>query len=141
MFELLTLEATSTATGSRSSIGMIVLLVVMVAGMYFLMIRPQRKQQKKDQEMRESTQVGDEITTIGGIMGRVVTVKEDSLIIETGADRNKMKIARWAIQVNNTATEKMRAEQEAAKAAAAKEREEKAAAKKKKSKKDNSDKA
>ena len=131
MFELLTLEATSTATGSRSSIGMIVLLVVMVAGMYFLMIRPQRKQQKKDQEMRESTQVGDEITTIGGIMGRVVTVKEDSLIIETGADRNKMKIARWAIQVNNTATEKMRAEQEAAKAAAAKEREEKAAKKKK----------
>ncbi len=140
MFELLTLEATSTATGSRSSIGMIVLLVVMVAGMYFLMIRPQRKQQKKDQEMRESTQVGDEITTIGGIMGRVVTVKEDSLIIETGADRNKMKIARWAIQVNNTATEKMRAEQEAAKAAAAKEREEKAA-KKKKGKNADSDKA
>lgn len=141
MFDLLTLEAATSATGSRSNIGMIVLLVVMVAGMYFLMIRPQRKQQKKDQEMRESTQVGDEITTIGGIMGRVVTVKEDSLIIETGADRNKMKIARWAIQVNNTATEKMRAEQEAAKAAAAKEREEKAAAKKKKSKKDNSDKA
>lgn len=140
MFELLTLEATSTATGSGSSIGMIVLLVVMVAGMYFLMIRPQRKQQKKDQEMRESTQVGDEITTIGGIMGRVVTVKEDSLIIETGADRNKMKIARWAIQVNNTATEKMRAEQEAAKAAAAKEREEKAA-KKKKGKNADSDKA
>ena len=131
MFDLLTLEAATSATGSRSNIGMIVLLVVMVAGMYFLMIRPQRKQQKKDQEMRESTQVGDEITTIGGIMGRVVTVKEDSLIIETGADRNKMKIARWAIQVNNTATEKMRAEQEAAKAAAAKEREEKAAAKKK----------
>ena len=141
MFDLLTLKAATSATGSRSNIGMIVLLVVMVAGMYFLMIRPQRKQQKKDQEMRESTQVGDEITTIGGIMGRVVTVKEDSLIIETGADRNKMKIARWAIQVNNTATEKMRAEQEAAKAAAAKEREEKAAAKKKKSKKDNSDKA
>ena len=141
MFDLLTLEAATSATGSRSNIGMIVLLVVMVAGMYFLMIRPQRKQQKKDQEMRESTQVGDEITTIGGIMGRVVTVKEDSLIIETGADRNKRKIARWAIQVNNTATEKMRAEQEAAKAAAAKEREEKAAAKKKKSKKDNSDKA
>lgn len=141
MFDLLTLEAATSATGSRSNIGMIVLLVVMVAGMYFLMIRPQRKQQKKDQEMRESTQVGDEITTIGGIMGRVVTVKEDSLIIETGADRNKMKIARWAIQVNNTATEKMRAEQEAAKAAAAKEREEKTAAKKKKSKKDNSDKA
>ena len=73
--------------------------------------------------MRESTQVGDEITTIGGIMGRVVTVKEDSLIIETGADRNKMKIARWAIQTNNTANEKIQAEREAAKAAAQKEKE------------------
>ena len=74
-------------------------------------------------------------------MGRVVTVKEDSLIIETGADRNKMKIARWAIQVNNTAAEKQRAEQEAAKAAMAKQREEKAAAKKKKGKKDDADKS
>ena len=83
--------------------------------------------------MRDGTQVGDEITTIGGIMGRVVTVKEDSLIIETGADRNKMKIARWAIQMNNTANEKLQAEREAAKAAQAKEREEKA---KKKSKKE-----
>lgn len=141
-FVLHTLEAAAgTTTGTRSSLPMILLLVVMVVGMYFLMIRPQRKQQKKDQEMRESTQVGDEITTIGGIMGRVVTVKEDSLIIETGADRNKMKIARWAIQVNNTAAEKQRAEQEAAKAAMAKQREEKAAAKKNKGKKDGADKS
>lgn len=140
-FVLHTLETAAGTTGTRSSLPMILLLVVMVVGMYFLMIRPQRKQQKKDQEMRESTQVGDEITTIGGIMGRVVTVKEDSLIIETGADRNKMKIARWAIQVNNTAAEKQRAEQEAAKAAMAKQREEKAAAKKNKGKKDGVDKS
>ena len=91
-----------------------------------------KKQQKKEQEMRDNTQVGDEITTIGGIMGRVVTVKEDSLIIETGADRNKMKIARWAIQMNNTANEKLQAEREAAKAAQAKEKEEKAKKKDKK---------
>ena len=79
---------------------------------------------------------GDEVTTIGGIMGRVVTVKEDALIIETGADRNKMKIARWAIQVNNTATEKLQAEREAMKAAQAKAKEEKAQAKKKSKKED-----
>lgn len=137
MFELLTLEAaTGGATGKNSSLAMILPFVAMFALVYFLMIRPQKKQQKKDQEMRDNTQVGDEVTTIGGIMGRVVTVKEDALIIETGADRNKMKIARWAIQVNNTATEKLQAEREAMKAAQAKAKEEKAQAKKKSKKED-----
>ena len=126
------LEAANGAAGTRGSMASsIILMVALFGGMYFLMIRPQKKQQKKDQEMRDSTQVGDEITTIGGIMGRVVTVKEDSLIIETGADRNKMKITRWAIQTNNTAAEKAKAEREAIKAAAEKEK-----AQKKKSKKE-----
>ena len=127
MFNLFTLEATTaTATGSTGSpYTMIIMMAVLFGAMYFLMIRPQKKQQKKDQEMRESTQVGDEVTTIGGIIGRVVTVKEDSLVIETGADRNKMKIARWAIQQNNTAVAKVQAEREAAKAAAEKAKEEK----------------
>ncbi len=133
MFNVLLLEATAT-TGGRSggSFTFLIVMILMFVLMYFLTIRPQRKQQKKDQEMRDSTQVGDEITTIGGIMGRVVTVKEDSLIIETGADRNKMKIARWAIQTNNTANEKLQAEREAAKAAMEKQKEEKAAKKNKK---------
>lgn len=123
---VLPLEATATsATGSKSMLPMILMMVALFAIMYFFTIRPQKKQQKKEQEMRDATQVGDEITTIGGIIGRVVTVKEDSLIIETGADRNKMKIARWAIQMNNTANEKLMAEREAAKAAQAKEKEEK----------------
>lgn len=125
------LEAANGATGAKGSMASsIILMVVLFGGMYFLMIRPQKKQQKKDQEMRESTQVGDEITTIGGIMGRVVTVKEDSLIIETGADRNKMKITRWAIQTNNTAAEKAKAEREAIKAAAEKEKSQKKKSKK-----------
>lgn len=126
MFNLYFLEATtSTTTKTNSPVGMIVMVAVLFGAMYFLMIRPQKKQQKKDQEMRDSTQVGDEVTTIGGIIGRVVTVKEDSIVIETGADRNKMKITRWAIQQNNTAVEKARAEREAAKAAADKAKEEK----------------
>ena len=77
--------------------GMIIILVAIFAIMYFLMIRPQKKQQKKDAEMRNNLTVGDEIITIGGIMGKVVTVKEDSVIIETGSDKNKMRILRSAI--------------------------------------------
>ncbi len=136
MFEILALEAAEGAAGKGSMLTMLLPMLLLFVGMYFLMIRPQKKQQKKDQEMRDSTQVGDEVTTIGGIMGRVVTVKEDALIIETGADRNKMKIARWAIQVNNTATEKLQAEREAMKAAQAKAKEEKAQSKKKSKKED-----
>ena len=75
--------------------GPIVLIVVL---MYFVMIRPQRKKQKEEQKMRNSIRVGDEITTIGGICGRVINIKEDSLVIETGADRSKMTIKKWALQ-------------------------------------------
>ena len=87
-----------------------------------LMIRPQKKKQKEEQAMRDNLQIGDEITTIGGIVGKIVTVKDDSLIIETGADRNRMKITRWAISQNNTANEKLAAERAAAKEAAEKEK-------------------
>ena len=98
-------------------------LVGMVVLMYFMTIRPQKKKQKEEQAMRDNIQVGDEVTTIGGIIGRVVTVKEDSIIIETGADKNRLKFARWSISQNNTANEKLAAEREAAKAAQQKEKE------------------
>ena len=132
---LMLLEASTSASG-KGFFQMIILMVLLFVGMYFLMIRPQKKQQKKEQEIRENTQVEDEITTIGGIVGKVVTVKEDSLIIETGADKNKMKITRWAIQTNVTANEKIKAEREAAKAAALKAKEEKAKEKADKKNKD-----
>lgn len=102
---------------------------------------PEEKQ-KEEQQMRDSIEVGDEITTIGGIVGRVVTVKDDSLIIETGAERNRIKIMRWAISTNNTANEKLEAEraaakeaQEAEKAAKMEEAKAKSKASRKKSKK------
>ncbi len=104
--------ANSPAGASRY--GSILLMVAMFAGMYFLMIRPQKKKQKEEQEMRETLQIGDEITTIGGIVGKIITVKDDSLIIETGADRTKLKITRWAIQTNNTSNERLEAERKAA---------------------------
>ena len=119
-------QSSNGANGSAGGgIGMIIMMVALFAVMYFMMIRPQKKRQKEEQTMRDNIQVGDEITTIGGIIGRVVTVKDDSLIIETGADRNKMKIARWAVSTNNTANEKLEAERQAAKEAAEAEKQKK----------------
>lgn len=112
-------SGTGTAGGTG---GMLIWMVVIFGVMYFMMIRPQKKKQKEEQAMRDNLQIGDEITTIGGIIGRIVTVKDDSLIIETGADRNHMKITRWAISQNNTANEKLAAERAAAKEAAEKEK-------------------
>ena len=103
----------------------IILMVGLFVVMYFVMIRPQKKRQKEEQERRDAVQICDEITTIGGIVGRVVTVKEDSLVIETGADRTKMKITRWALQTNNTADERLQAERAAQAAAKEAEKEEK----------------
>ncbi|MDR3644048.1 MAG: preprotein translocase subunit YajC [Clostridia bacterium] len=98
-------SASSTATAGSSALSMLVtlspiLLIVLV--FYFLMIRPQRKREKKTTEMRNSLQVGDEITTVGGVIGRVVMIKEDSLVIETGADRSKLRIKKWAVQGSST---------------------------------------
>jgi len=121
-YTLLAPATGGTSTAGKNPTSMILLMAGMFAVMYFVMIRPQKKKQKEEQTMRENLQVGDEITTIGGIMGRVVTIKEDSLIIETGADRNKLKITRWAISTNNTNAEKAEAERAAAKEAQEAER-------------------
>ncbi len=80
----------------------IVMLVGMVVLMYFMLIRPQRKQQKKEKEMRDNLQIGDEIVTIGGICGRVVSLKEDSLVIESSGDRTKIQMQRTSIAQNLT---------------------------------------
>lgn len=107
------------------SFSMIIMMVVLFAAMYFFTIRPQKKQQKMEQELRENTQIGDEITTIGGICGRVVSVKDDTIVLETGSDRVKIKFKKYAIQTNHTANEKIQAEREAAKAAMQEKKEKK----------------
>lgn len=84
---------------------MIIYIVIIIAVMYFVMIRPQKKKQKEEQKMRNNLQVGDELLTIGGIYGRVVSIKEDSLVIESSADHSKIKIAKWAISQNLTVHE------------------------------------
>lgn len=126
MTQFLTFAAASTGEGaSGGSFSMIIMMAVLFAAMYFFTIRPQKKQQKMEQELRENTQIGDEITTIGGICGRVVSVKDDTIVVETGSDRVKIKFKKYAIQTNHTANEKIQAEREAAKAAMAEKKEKK----------------
>ena len=75
----------------------ILMLIVMVAIMYFLMIRPENKRKKKAQEMRDSLKKGDIITSIGGIIGRIVSVGKDTIVIETSADRVRIEFTKWAV--------------------------------------------
>ena len=77
---------------------------------YFLLIRPQKKKDKETQNMRNNIQVGDEVVTAGGIIGRVVSIKEYNVVIETGNDRSKVRIKRWAIQSNETVHDDVNAE-------------------------------
>ena len=77
------------------------LLLILVL-MYFMLLRPQKKREKEVQNIRNSLQVGDEITTAGGIVGRIVSLREDTLVIETGSDRSKIRIKRWAVQSSET---------------------------------------
>jgi preprotein translocase subunit YajC len=83
----------------------ILYFVFFIALFYFILIRPQKKKQKAEQKLRDSIQVGDEILTIGGIYGKVVSIKDDSLVIESSADHSKLKIARWAVSQNLTVHE------------------------------------
>ncbi len=87
------------AGGGASMIVMLIVYAAIFGVMYLVLFRPQNKKKKKEAEMRNNAQVGDEITTIGGICGRIVAVKEesDSIVIETGSDKAKMRIKRWAI--------------------------------------------
>lgn len=90
----------TSTTGGGNNMSMILLLVVFFALMYFLMIRPEKKKQKKVEAMRNALSVGDEIVTIGGIMGIVVNVTEDNITIETGEDKVRIQFKKWAISSN-----------------------------------------
>lgn len=122
---IFTTFAAASTGGAGGSTGLIIMMAALFGAMYFFTIRPQKKQQKKEQELRDNTQVGDEITTIGGICGRVVAIKDDTVTIETGSDRVKIKFKKFAIGTNHTANEKIQAEHDAAKAAAQSKKEKK----------------
>ena len=102
-------EAAASATAGGGS--MIIMLVMMFAIFYFLIIRPENKKKKKTEEMRSSLSLGDEITTIGGITGKIVQITEDTITFETGEDRVRLQVKKWAIST----TAKMEAEEAASK--------------------------
>lgn len=79
----------------------ILMLVLMFALLYFFMIRPENKRKKEAENLRNSLAVGDEITTIGGITGTVCGVKENTVVFETGADRVRIEVTKWAISTKN----------------------------------------
>ena len=81
----------------NGTLTMLLPLVILLAVMYFLLIRPQKKREKEINAMRRGIQVGDEIITIGGICGKIVKTKEESLVIQVGADKVKFEIMRWAV--------------------------------------------
>ena len=96
------------------------MLVAMLAIMYFIMIRPENKRKKEAEQMRSSVKKGDKITTIGGIVGTVVDVKENNIVIETSADQVRMELAKWALSSNETAAEAAKVEAQKAQEAKAK---------------------
>ncbi len=101
--------------------GTILMLVIMIGIFYFMLIRPENKRKKEAEQLRSGVKVGDRITTIGGIIGTVVSVKDDKFVIETSADQVRIEFAKWALSTNDSAAE-------AAAEAAKKAREDKAAA-------------
>ena len=111
MRDLLLMAETQTATANTTGSLLMTFLPIIAIGVifYFLLIRPQKKKDKEAQAMRENIQIGDEITTIGGIVGFVVRKTEDTVVIETGKDKSQLRIKMWAIQENVTLTEKAKA--------------------------------
>lgn len=95
--------ATSGSASLIAQLGTFLPIVAVFVVFYFFMMRPQKKKEKETERMRKDVQIGDEIVTIGGVVGKVVSIKdEDQLIIETGSDKTRIKIKRWAIQTKNT---------------------------------------
>ena len=93
---------TAAEAGAAGMGSLLIPLVVMIALMYFLMIRPENKRKKQADEMRSSLKKGDQITTIGGIVGKIVQVTDENIIIETSDDRVRMELTKWAVSTNNS---------------------------------------
>ena len=92
--------ATADGTTAGSGASSIIMIVILIAVFYFFMIRPENKKKKKLEEMRNSLEVGDKITTIGGLVGKVVHIGGDLITFETGEDRVRIQVTKWAISTN-----------------------------------------
>ena len=108
MFNFLQGQATTTGANPMSGIITIVMLVAMVALFYFFMYRPQKKQEKEAKNMRDNLTVGDEVTTIGGIIGKVVSIKEETFLLETGRDKVRIRFLKSAVRTVDVRAEDAR---------------------------------
>ena len=129
MFHFLADAAIDASQTTGGLLSMLPMLLIMVGVFYFMLIRPENKRKKEAEQLRSSMKNGDEITTIGGITGTVVNVKENTFVIETGADRVRIEFAKWALSTNETATAAAKEEQKKAQEAKAKAKAAKKAAK------------
>ena len=105
-------------TGDNNLLFTIISIALLFVFFYFFMIRPQKKQEKRDNEMRNALAVGDEVTTIGGIIGKVVSIKDETFVLETTKDKTKIRFLRGAIRSVDVKIADIAAEAEAAKAEA-----------------------
>ena len=110
----------TSTTGAAGMASPLIMMVLMIAIFYFMLIRPENKRKKEAEQMRSAVKTGDKITTIGGIVGTVVHVKENRIVIETGADQVRIELEKWAISSNETAAEAAKAEAKKAQEAKAK---------------------
>lgn len=94
---------TAAAGGTQSLIGTLFPFILVIVVFYFLMIRPENKKKKEVEQMRSNLKIGDNITTIGGVIGDICHLDDENLVIEVGADRVRMEFAKWAVSTNNTA--------------------------------------
>lgn len=102
-------SSSKTQAAANPLFTLIIPLGAMFVILYFMAIRPQKKKEQEMKEMQNSLQVGDEIVTNGGIIGMIVRVAEDNVVIETGGERNKIRLKNWAIAENITAMERAKA--------------------------------
>lgn len=79
----------------------IIMMGAVLLVFYFVMIRPQNKKEKEQQKMRNELNIGDEVISIGGIVGRVISIKEDTILVESGTDRVKIRLKKWSVQEVN----------------------------------------
>ncbi len=91
-------DGTTSTSGGGDIWGTVIMIALVFVFFYFFMIRPQKKQEKRDSEMRDALAVGDEVTTIGGIIGKVVSIKGDTFVLETTKDKTKIRFLRGAIR-------------------------------------------
>ena len=127
------MEETAASTGTLGSLFggnyMIIMLVLFIGIFYFMILRPEKKKKKEAEDLRNSLHKGDKITTIGGIIGKIVDVKDEKIVIETGEDQVRMELQKWAVMTNDTAEKEKTKRAAEAKEAAQKAKEEKAKAK------------